>query len=273
LLVRVRASPRVPYESVSTWRTAVLAGVVALALTAPADARADSCEGEDVPITAAAEAAEPVQLCLVNVHRAANGLPPLTQDPALRSAARQHSRWMDDNDRLCHTPTIPDPGPCDGTPDSRASAAGYPFSTGENIAWTNSPGYSSREMFELWHNSPGHNTNMLYPGYVTAGVGFVTGSHGVVGTQMFGVTDNGATDTAVDLLRKSGCPAAEADVAADEARAKRAKRKLRKADTRAEKRKAKRKLKRAKAALAGAKADERAQCHPTTYAGSSLSPP
>ena len=260
----------------SRWRKFGLAGVGALLLAgAPSSASADTCEGEDTSITAAtAAAAEPVELCLVNVHRAANGLAALTMDPALRIASRDHSRWMDDNNNLCHTPDNPTPGgTCDGTPSSRAAAAGYPYPVGENIAWTNFPGYTPREMFELWHNSSGHNANMLGDSYVTAGIGFVTGSHGVVGTQMFGTRSNGATDTAVDLLRKDGCPAAQAAVAADEAAVAKAKRKLVHAENRAQKRKWRKRLKQARSDLAADQAVEAPQCHPTSYAGSSLTPP
>ena len=152
----------------------MLAGIAALALAAPAEARADYCEGEDAPITeATADSAGLIQLCLLNVHRTANGLAPLTLDPGLASAARSHSRWMEDNDVLCHypDPEAEPPVPCDGSPDSRAAAAGYPFPTGENIAWTGAPGYSSRRLFGIWLNSPGHNANMLFADYATAGVG------------------------------------------------------------------------------------------------------
>ena len=255
----------------------MLAGAGALLLAGqPSSASADYCEGEDVSITAAtAEAAEVVQLCLINVHRATNGLPPLTLEPALRAAAHKHSRWMDDNDSLCHypDPMATPPVECDGSPDSRAAAEGYPYPTGENIAWSNFPGYTSREMFELWHNSPGHNSNMLFTDYATAGVGFATGNHGVVGTQHFGTAANGATDTAVDLLRKDGCPAAEAAVKTDQAAVAKAKRKLDRAKDRKQKRKWRKRLRRARAQLAGDRAAETAQCHLTSYEGSSLSPP
>lgn len=273
--VRRRRSRWVRYEAVSRVGTTFLAGLGALLLWGPvAPASADYCEGEDTAITAdSAITAEPVELCLVNVHRSANGLDPLTMDPALRIAARTHSRWMDDNDRLCHTPTIPDPGPCDGTPDSRAAAAGYPFPTGENIAWTSFPMYTPRDMFELWHNSPGHNMNMLYPDYETVGVGFIVGHHGLVGTQHFGLRNNGATDTAVDLLRRDACPGAQAATARAEAAVAKAKRKLHKANGRRARKRAKRKLKAAKAALASAQGAEEARCHLGTYADSSLSPP
>lgn len=255
---------------------AIVVGVLLLA--APGSAAADYCEGEDTPISAAtAEAAEVVQLCLINVHRSTAGLPALTNEPALRSAARGHSRWMDDNNTLCNYPRPPeppdDPGqPCDGSPDSRATAAGYPFATGENIAWSDAAGVSSRQMFELWRSNPGQNANMFFADYVTAGVGFVTGTHGVIGTQQFGTADNGATDTAVSLLRRDGCPAAQAKVASAEAKVAKAKRKKRQADTRDERRRAKRKLRRAKTALGQAQAGERAQCQLTTYAGSFLGP-
>ncbi len=205
-----------------------------------------------------AAAAEMAQLCLINVHRATAGLPALTMDPGLRNAARGHSRWMDDNNSFCHypDPMATPPVVCDGSPDSRAAAAGYPHAgIGENIAWEN--GSTSRQLFEHWRIRP-ENFNMLFSDYDTVGIGFVTGSHGVVGTQLFGAEPNGATDTAVSLLRGDGCPAAEKAVA-------KAKRKLGRADTRKERKRAKRKLRSAKRA-------ERAECERSTYAGSSLSP-
>ena len=261
----------------SRWHTLVLAGIGALLIAgAPSSASADTCEGEDTAITAAtAEASEVVQLCLLNVHRATNGLPPLTLDPSLRTAARGHSRWMDDNDSLCHYPDpySSPPVQCDGSPDSRAAAAGYPHATGENILWTNFPSYTPREVFELWHNSPGHNTNMLYYDYATAGIGIVTGRHGVVGTQHFGTAPNGGTDTAVDLLRKDGCPAAQAAVTADEAAIAKAERKLKGAKNRKQKRKWRKRLKEARAKLAADGVTQTAQCHPASYAGSALSSP
>jgi uncharacterized protein YkwD len=261
---------------VSWRRTLVLAGIGALFLAGPpSSASADACEGEDTSITGATTgAADEVMLCLVNVHRAANGLSALTMDPALQTASRDHSRWMDSNDNLCHTPDNPTPGgTCDGTPDSRARAAGYPYSAGENILWTNFPGYTPREVFELWHGSPGHDANMLYEHYETAGMGIVTGAHGVTGTQMFGTQSNGATDSAVDLLRKDGCPAAQSEVTADQAAVAKAERRVKHAKDRKQERKWRNRLEKARAELAADQAVETAQCHLTSYEGSALSPP
>jgi uncharacterized protein YkwD len=235
------------------------AALLAVALIGPAPASADYCEGEDAAVTAGnAEAAETAQLCLINVHRATSGLPPLTMDPALRTAARGHARWMDENNSFC---TSPDPNAeppivCDGSPDSRAALAGYPHATGENNAWEN--GSTSRQLFEHWRSGLG-NSNMLFFDYDTVGIGFFRGSHGLVGTQHFGVEPNGATETAVSLLRRDGCPAAEKAL-------RRAERKLDRADSRQERKRAKRKLRKAKRAL-------RVQCHPGSYEGSSLSAP
>ena len=254
----------------------MLAGIAALALAAPAEARADYCEGEDAPITeATADSAGLIQLCLLNVHRTANGLAPLTLDPGLASAARSHSRWMEDNEVLCHypDPEAEPPVPCDGSPDSRAAAAGYPFPTGENIAWTGAPGYSSRRLFGIWLNSPGHNANMLFADYATAGVGLATGDHGVTGTQHFGTAPNGGTETGVGLQRLGGCPGAQAPSERGRSKLAKARKRLRQADPGAERRRAKRKLRRVKRALAEARATEEDQCHPTSFAGSSLSPP
>ncbi len=128
-------------------------------------------------------------------------------------------------------------------------------------------------MFELWHNSPGHDANMLYEGYETVGMGLVTGRHGVVGTQLFGTRSNGATDTAVDLLRKDGCPAAQTAVTADEAAVAKAEAKLEHVKGKQKKRKWHKRLKEARAKLAADQAAESAQCHPTSYEGSFLSPP
>lgn len=255
---------RVPYGSVRQgptrrWRALVLAGVGAALIAAPAStgaAQGTQCEGAETPVTAAnVPESERVLLCLVNVYRTANGSGLLTHDAALRSAARGHSQYMEDTGTFAHE------GIGDGTPQSRANAAGYPYSVGENVAVSNFPGYSANAMFGLWQGSPGHNANMLDPGYVTSGMGFaVGGNHGLTGTQMFGTGDNGATDTARDLLTSPRCESAESGETAAEKRVERAKKKRQRADTKAEKKRAKKKLRKAKRALSEARAASASAC-------------
>jgi uncharacterized protein YkwD len=270
-----------------------VAGVGAAVLAMPgAPALADTCEGEHIDITALNYVEqERTILCLTNVARAEHGLAPLTMDSALRSAAHDHSadvgtyRLTDATQNRPEVyPGTPDPRHTPGNPhfnpfvptkyapDDRATLAGYPGQAGENVAWSNFPYWTGREMIEGWMNSPGHRANILEEGYVTAGMGLAIGSAGVVGTQNFGAVENGGTDTAVDLLRKPGCPAAESAVTAAETKVKKAKKKVKKADTKRERKRAKRKLRKAKAGLAEAQAAVQLQCHAESYAGATLSP-
>jgi uncharacterized protein YkwD len=248
---------------------------------------ADTCEGQDADITTAnAVEQERTLLCLTNVARAENGLAPLTMDAALRSAAHDHSGDVGTYRLTDETvnPAGPEEGHDAGNPhynpfvdgkyhpDDRAALAGYPGQAGENIAWSNFPSWTGREMIEGWMNSPGHRANILEEGYVTAGMGLAIGSAGIVGTQMFGAVDNGGTDTAVELLRKPGCPAAEAAISTAETKVKKAKKKVKRADTKRERKRAKRKLRKARAALSDAEAAAQLQCHAASYAGATLSP-
>ena len=126
-------------------------------------------------------------------------------------------------------------------------------------------------MFEHLAQQPGHNANMLFADYATAGIGFATGNHGVIGTQHFGIAPNGGTDTGVVLLRRDGCPGARPQRARPWRRSQGASACARPTPEQ-ERKRAKRKLRKAKRALAEARRP-RSQCHLTTYAGSSLSPP
>lgn len=247
-------------------RRKLLAGALATAAVAliatPATANAQSCRGQDVAITSATEAdAERSLLCLVNVHRAAAGLAALTHDAALRQAARGHSRYMQDTGLFGHE------GIGDGTHQSRAEAAGYPYGVGENIARTNFPGYTPREMFAIWRDSAPHNENMLGTGYETAGMGLVTGPYGVVGTQMFGVRNNGATDTAADLLVTEECATAERRLAEAKRKVKKARRTLRRAEGEGAQRRASRALKRARAKASDARAERKLACAAVGFGG------
>jgi uncharacterized protein YkwD len=101
--------------------------------------------------------------------------PPLTMSPALRCAARLHSKDMIDRSYFSHT-----------TPDGvtfsqRITQAGYSWRTaGENIAL----GYRTpREVVDGWMNSPGHCQNLMKSGFTQIGIGFYQGNSW---TQNFG---------------------------------------------------------------------------------------
>ena len=226
------------------------------------------CRGADEAITAANVAsAERTLLCEVNVYRAANGLPAFTADPALGRAARGHSDYMEQTNQFAHT------GIGDGTPSSRAQAAGFACGgfdcVGENIAYSGFPSTTPNDMFEIWRNSPPHNANMLSTNpdtgdripYVTAGMGFAVGpNHGVTGTQNFATVDNGAKDTAADMLTTPACDGATADLAAAQAKVEKAKKRLANAKSPDKRKKARRKLHRAKGALRDAQTSAGSAC-------------
>ncbi|WP_327715147.1 CAP domain-containing protein [Streptomyces sp. NBC_00490] len=116
---------------------------------------------------------------LTNRERARHGLPPLTVDPFLTTAAQAHSADMIARDFYSHT------SPDGSQPWDRAAAAGSGRrSIGENIACGQR---SPAEVVEGWMNSPGHRANILKPGFTHIGIGFAGGgSSGTYWTQLFG---------------------------------------------------------------------------------------
>jgi uncharacterized protein YkwD len=94
--------------------------------------------------------------------------PALTMSPALRCAARLHSKDMIDRAYFSHT-----------TPDGvtfsqRITQAGYSWRTaGENIA----SGYRTpREVVDGWIKSPGHCQNLMKSAFTQIGIGFYQGN-------------------------------------------------------------------------------------------------
>ena len=118
---------------------------------------------------------------LVNVERAAEGLPPLSTDASLASAARAHSEDMGLQDYFSHTSL-------DGrSPADRITDAGYSWNyMGENIA-AGQP--TPEDVIDSWMASDGHRANILNPNFCDIGVGYayVAGStYGHYWTQDFG---------------------------------------------------------------------------------------
>lgn len=131
------------------------------------------------------DAFEEEVLQLVNERRAAGAdcggagtfgpAPPLTMNPALRCAARNHSMDMFVRDYFSHT------NPDGDGPGQRIDYAGYDgFTWGENIAW----GYATPQIVVAnWMDSDGHCANIMRPSFTETGVGFYDGNFW---TQTFG---------------------------------------------------------------------------------------
>ena len=112
---------------------------------------------------------------LTNLERAKAGCGALRVDSRLAAAAQAHSADMVDRDYFSHTSP-------DGTgPGDRATAAGYPSWSGENIA----AGYpTAAAVVEGWMNSAGHRANILNCQSKATGVGYDARRN--MWTQMFG---------------------------------------------------------------------------------------
>jgi LysM repeat protein len=106
-------------------------------------------------------------LNLVNDLRIRNGLPPFEWDQRLAAAAQNQANYMAANNVYSHT------GAGGSTPQSRASAAGFPGRATENIVGgTNlTPGQG----VVWWINSPIHLNTLLAPHYSHVGIGTAQG--------------------------------------------------------------------------------------------------
>jgi uncharacterized protein YkwD/uncharacterized protein YraI len=125
-------------------------------------------------------------LGLINDHRAASGLRPLSVSASLSAAAAYHSIDMAENGYLDHTML-------DGTtvPQNMANF-GYEAGThGENIAAGTD---SAAEAMNIWQNSAEHNANMLNGQFGAIGIGRAydaSSAHGWYWTTIFGDVSDG----------------------------------------------------------------------------------
>ena len=106
-------------------------------------------------------------------------LPPLTANPLLFQAARDHSANMAKKGEMKHV--------LDGkNPQDRLDAVHYDFrKCGENIAY--SDGISLQEIMKGWMNSKAHRENILDPAFTEIGIGVARNDKGeVYYTQDFG---------------------------------------------------------------------------------------
>ena len=150
--------------------TAIFASLTLSASTA----HAADCSGANLlPALASVPAAKDATLCLLNGERAARGLLPLAEQPALASAAASYSQSMVSSRFFDHV------SPSGQTLEDRL--AGYVASaddwvTAENIAWGEGPLATPASIVKSWMSSAGHRDNILNADFRQIGVGIALGS-------------------------------------------------------------------------------------------------
>ncbi len=107
-------------------------------------------------------------LQLVNQVRAEYGLPALSYNSALATAAQNHANFIAQNAIYSHI------GVNGSTWQDRAQAAGYTGYAGENLV--GGTRLTPQQGVTWWRNSAIHFSNMLNPRWTEAGVGFAVGS-------------------------------------------------------------------------------------------------
>jgi uncharacterized protein YkwD len=189
-------------------RLAAVAALAALALCAPATARADDCAGADaIPAADNVAVVNQATLCLLNEQRAAQGVAPLAENAALSSASAGYSQRMVAQAFFAHQ------SPDGGTLVDRLTGAGYigdddPWLVGENIGWGQGALATPRSMVSAWMDSPGHRENLLSADYSEVGLGLALGtpvdqSWGATYTTDFGAGAQATAAAAKPRPRKS----------------------------------------------------------------------
>jgi uncharacterized protein YkwD len=157
-------------------RRCIVLALLALALLAPAGARAADCQGADaVPAADNLSAIGQATLCLVNQQRAGQGLPALRVNPRLSTASSSYSQRMVAQAFFAHD------APDGTTLVQRLTSVGYlnggsDWVVGENIGWGQGPLSTPRAMVQAWMNSPGHRRNILADDFAEIGLGLALGT-------------------------------------------------------------------------------------------------
>ena len=146
---------------------------------------------------------------LTNQKRAENGLPPLSFNGQLATAASQKAGDMFANNYWAHN------SPAGKTPWSFISAAGYKYVyAGENLARDFS---DASAVVNAWMNSPSHKENILDKNFREIGVavadGKLDGHEGILVVQMFGSAISQAATPS--LAKASPTPVASPTVVAE----------------------------------------------------------
>jgi uncharacterized protein YkwD len=156
-------------------RKTILLGALAIAALATWAPAASACRGANVPAGAeTADQARVAMTCMINRERRRQGLHGVRGDVALGIAAQTHSDDMASQDFFSHDGS-------DGTPASRAAAAGYMngarhWGLGENLAFGTGWSGSPKAMVHDWMRSAEHRYILLQPQWRQVGVGVTMGS-------------------------------------------------------------------------------------------------
>lgn len=146
-----------------------------------------ACDNSDITPSADNQAqVNAAILCLVNGERADNGLPALTENSELDSAANGMAQQMVTEHFFSHE-----------TPEGknvvdRVEPTGYipdsgDWVVGENLAWGSGALATPQAIVNGWMNSPGHKANILAPDYKDVGLAIS------FGTVQAGQTQDGVT--------------------------------------------------------------------------------
>jgi uncharacterized protein YkwD len=162
--------------------------LVALPSAAQAKRKSVCANANATPTAANLTQVRAAVLCLHNRERSARGLPKLTEQPDLRSAAEDHSVHMVDAQFFSHD--APDGTDMVDRILGTGYADGQGWSLGENIAWGTGPLATAAAIHRAWMRSSGHKANILRRQFREVGIGIALGAPAPAGGQV------GATYTA-----------------------------------------------------------------------------
>jgi uncharacterized protein YkwD len=164
--------------SLSKPLAALAALLVLLLVAAPSASAAGACSAAHAkPSKASKRALVRATLCVLNSHRARNGLRPFRLSPKLSRAARRHSRAMARRNFFSHD-SLGGASFVD-----RIRSTGYlrgvrSWSVGENIAYGSGRRSTPASIGRAWMNSAGHRANILSRSYRAIGIGIAAGTPG-----------------------------------------------------------------------------------------------
>jgi uncharacterized protein YkwD len=156
-------------------KTAIAAVLAIGALLSVWTSQASACRGvKHPPGSQSIDETRQAVACLINQRRKHRGLRRLRGSAALGAAAQEHSDAMASQNFFSHEGS-------DGTPTSRAEAAGYmagagAWGLGENLEWASGTAASPRAIVDGWMRSAEHRSVMLSRRFRHIGVGVTQGS-------------------------------------------------------------------------------------------------
>jgi uncharacterized protein YkwD len=156
-------------------KTAIAVVLTTGALLSVWTSQASACLGvKHPPNSQSIDETRQAVTCLINQHRKHRGLRALRGSPSLGAAAQEHSDAMAAQNFFSHEGS-------DGTPESRAQAAGYmagarSWGIGENLEWASGKAASPRAIVDGWMRSAEHRTVMFSRRFRHIGVGVTEGS-------------------------------------------------------------------------------------------------